>query len=292
VLAKALSSPALDDGTAVRALLALVFSRSGETRELAFRFDKAAADFEEAVELADGANDKLAGQIRFRRVRALLSLGRFASDNAALQSAADEAASLAKALAENKSDLLGLRALALHTLAYRSGDKAELEQAVAVYRAAVDAAPRHQDPARRASAMNSLGQALTDLAEQDADQNRYREAIDAFRAALEETTRKERPVDWAQIMLKRGTALLHLGMLEDDAESLARSVDSYKAALETLDDDMASLEQSAVLNEDALRLFDINDNRGWWLDAKIRLAHALAKVGYKRSDPAMLRKSA
>lgn len=225
-------SPKTPEGKKGRAALALVFARAGETHELAFLFDKATADFEEAAALADGADDKLAADIRFRQVRTLVSLGTFVGDNAALQGAADKAAALAKTLPARKSELLTLRAFALLTLASRSGDKAQLDQAVSVYKAAVDAAPKAKDPARWASAMNGLGLALTDLAERDADGKRYHEAIDAFGKALEETPRQDHPVEWAETTANLGNALQGLGVLEDGTESLARSVDAYEAALE------------------------------------------------------------
>ncbi|MGE3306581.1 MAG: caspase family protein [Rhizobiaceae bacterium] len=305
-------------GAGRRSELALVFARSAETYELSFAFDRAAADFAEAAAMADGVDAPLAGQLRLREVKALIGLGTHAGDNAALARAASHAEALVQSLPERRSELLTLRAFALLTLASRSGDHAQLDESVSLYRAAVEAAPREQDAAAWASAMNGYGLALTDLAERDADAARYREAVIAFEAALDATPRKDRPVEWAQTTANLGNALQGLGTAEDGSDSLIGSVAAYRAALEertrarspidwaglqnnlgaalsllgAREDGTARLEESLAAHRAALEIFTRERLPYAWAGTMFNLAATQSEIGGKQTGTKALEESA
>lgn len=231
-----------------RAQLALVFARSGETYELAFAFGKAAEDFAEAARMADKADAKLVGKLRFREVKALVSLGTYAGDNDALRRAIDSAGKADKVSPDHKAELLNLRAFALLTLSSRSGDGGELDQAVSIYRAAIEATPHKKSPAEWAMNMNGLGLALTDLAERETGTAHYAEAIKAFEDALEVTTRAKQPVEWAQTTANLGNALQGLGTREDGTENLEKAVKAYRASLEERTRERSPLDWAGMQN--------------------------------------------
>jgi uncharacterized caspase-like protein len=314
--ARQLLDTAPDDGR--RRQLALVFARSGETYELSFLFGKAAADFAEAARAAGKADPELADGLALREVEALVNLGTYAGDNAALRNAAGKADALAKGWPARRSELLGLRGFALLTLASRSGDKADLDAAVAVYRAAVEAAPREQDAAAWASATDGLGLALTDLAERDADAARYREAVDAFQAALSATPRETAPVQWAQTTANLANALQGLGALGDGTDDLARAVAAYRAALQertrarspldwaglqnnlgaalsllgAREDGMAHLQEALAAHRAALEVFTRERMPAIWAATMFDLAAAQVEIGRKQAGNAALDEAA
>jgi tetratricopeptide (TPR) repeat protein len=72
----------------------------------------------------------------------------------------------------------------LQTIAENKNDPARLEEAVAVYREALNEWTRDADPETWAELQNDLGTALAHLAEQESGTARLEEAIGAFRAAL------------------------------------------------------------------------------------------------------------
>jgi len=296
--------------------LAPVFARSAETYELAFAFDRAAADFDAAADMA--GDTASAGRLRLRAVQALIAKGTHAGDNAALEDAARRAEALVDAMPGRRSELLGLRAFALLTLAGRSGDPTGLEQAVELYRSAVDAAPRAEDPALWASAMNGYGLALTDLAERDGDSARYREAIEAFRSALSETPREKSPVEWAQTSANLGNALQGLGAAEDGTASLSDAVVAYRAALEVrsrerspvdwagLQNNLGAalsvlgareagtdrLEESLAAHRAALEVFTRERLPTAWAGTMFNLAAAQSELGRKQTGTSGLEQAA
>jgi len=72
----------------------------------------------------------------------------------------------------------------LQTAAEKRNDPARLDEAVAVYREALNEWTRDADPETWAGLQNDLGTTLVRLAEQESGTARLEEAIDAFRAAL------------------------------------------------------------------------------------------------------------
>ena len=274
----------------MRAELALVFARSGETWELAFAFDKAAADFGEAAHMAERSDAALAAELRFLEVKALVDFGTHAGHNAALRRAAESAGTLAEnAPAERRPALLSLRALALLTLASRSGNAAELDEAVSIYRAAVDATSQEKSPADWAAGMDSLGIALTDLAERETGTARYREAIETFSAALDKTPRETQPIQWAQTTANLGNALLGLGLREDGTENLARAVDAYRASLEERTRERSPLDWAGMQNNlgAALSLLGAREKGAERLTESLAAHRAALEIFTRERLPAM-----
>jgi tetratricopeptide (TPR) repeat protein len=121
---------------------------------------------------------------------------------------------------------------ALDVLGEQSGRKEPLEEAVAVYKAALEERTRERVPLKWASTQNNLGTALTALGERESGTQRLKEAVAAYKTALEERTRERVPLDWAMTQNNLGAALTALGEQSGRKEPLEEAVAVYKAALE------------------------------------------------------------
>jgi tetratricopeptide (TPR) repeat protein len=121
---------------------------------------------------------------------------------------------------------------ALWRLGEREAETARLEEAVAVYRAALEEHTRDRVPLEWARTQNNLGNALSVLGEREAVTARLEEAVAAYRAALEERTRERVPLAWATTQNNLGSALRALGEREDGTARLEEAVAAYRAALE------------------------------------------------------------
>lgn len=261
-------------GIKQRAQLALVFAGSGEIYRLAFAFDKSAADFAEGARIAREAADQadaaklperrdyrgLSLQLNYTELLALIDLGYYSGDSDALRRAADRAGAMADSWpadarvyvnslpADGHARIMRFRASILLTLSERSGDAADLNEAIAIYRAAIAATPRGENPAEWARGMDGLGVALTDLAERESGTGRYHEAIATLQAALEERPRATKPLTWAETTTNLGNALQGLGTREEGTATLANAVDTYRSVLEVHARDRSPLEWATGQN--------------------------------------------
>ncbi len=147
-----------------------------------------------------------------------IELARFALDRAS--DAAERGAAL--------NDL----GTALAMLGERESGTARLEEAVAVYRAALEERTRDGAPLDWARTQMRLGNALATLGERESGTARLEEAVAAYRAALEEWTRERVPLDWARTQMNLGAALRALGERESGTARLEEAVAAYRAALE------------------------------------------------------------
>ena len=121
---------------------------------------------------------------------------------------------------------------ALSRLGERESGTAQLEEAVAAYRAALEEKTRERVPLDWAATQNNLGNALSTLGERESGTARLEEAVAAYRAALEEWTRERVPLDWAGTQNNLGNALWTLGERESGTARLEEAVAAYRAALE------------------------------------------------------------
>src|SRR6516164_905832 len=121
--------------------------------------------------------------------------------------------------------------LALWRLGQRESGTAQLEEAVAAYRAALEERTRERVPLDWAMTQNNLGNALLRLGERESSTARLEEAVSAYRAALQEYTRERVPLDWAATQNNLGTALATLGERESGTARLEEAVAAYRAAL-------------------------------------------------------------
>ena len=121
---------------------------------------------------------------------------------------------------------------ALWTLGERESGTARLEEAVAVYRAALQKLARARVPLDWATTQNNLGNALSTLGERESGTARLEEAVAAYRAALREWTRERVPLQWAATQNNLGNALRSLGERESGTARLEEAVAAFCAALQ------------------------------------------------------------
>src|SRR5262249_18311024 len=110
--------------------------------------------------------------------------------------------------------------LALWVLGERESGTARLEEAVDIFRAALNERTRERAPLEWAMTQNNLGNALRALGVRESGTARLKEAVSAFRDALEERTRERGPLDWAVTQNNLGTALQALGVRENGTARL------------------------------------------------------------------------
>ncbi len=133
--------------------------------------------------------------------------------------------------------------IAYQTLGERESGTARLEQAVAVYRAALEEWTRDRVPLNWAATQNNLGNALQTLGARESGTVRLEQAVAAYRAALEERTREGAPLDWAYS---------HHGMAHAKETLFDRT--SEAAVLREAIDDMEKAREVYELGGDSYRL--------------------------------------
>ncbi|WP_336490676.1 tetratricopeptide repeat protein [Methylobacterium nigriterrae] len=156
---------------------------------------------------------------------------------------------------------------ALATLGGWESSTTRLEEAVAVFRAALEEQTRKRSPLSWATIQTNLGGALQVLGERESDPARLKEAVAAFRAALEEQTRKRSPLEWARTQHNLGGALVRQGERENDTAHLEEAVAAFRAALEERTREQVPLD---------------------WAGTQMNLGAALAALGGRESSTAHL----
>jgi tetratricopeptide (TPR) repeat protein len=156
---------------------------------------------------------------------------------------------------------------ALQTIGRWDRGTAQLEEAAAAHRTALEELTRERAPFAWATAQNNLGNALMRLGERESGTAHLEEAVRAYRAALEELTRERVPLDWAMTQNNLGNALLRLGERESGTAGLKEAVVAYRAALEEYRRDVSPLEWAIIQNN---------------------LGNVLARLGARESSPPQL----
>ncbi|WP_417701983.1 tetratricopeptide repeat protein [Pseudophaeobacter sp.] len=131
--------------------------------------------------------------------------------------------------------------VALQKLGARESGTARLEEAVSVYRAALEELSRDRVSLGWATAQMNLGATLATLGERERSTARLEESVIASRAALEELPRDRVPIEWATAQMNLGNALRSLGEQERGTARLDEAVSAYRAALEELTRDRVPL---------------------------------------------------
>ena len=121
---------------------------------------------------------------------------------------------------------------ALGTLGERESGTERLEQAVEVYRGALEVYTRERVPLDWAATQNNLGTALQVLGKRESGTERLEEAVEVYRGALEVYTRESVPLVWAMTQNNLGNALAILGERESGTERLEQAMQAYRTALE------------------------------------------------------------
>jgi tetratricopeptide (TPR) repeat protein len=111
---------------------------------------------------------------------------------------------------------------ALQMLGQREARTERLEEAVAVYRAALEERTRDRVPLDWAATQYNLGNALQMLGQRETRTKLLEEAVAAYRLALEEWTRERVPLQWAMTQYNLGSALRSLGERESGTGCLKR----------------------------------------------------------------------
>ena len=107
-------------------------------------------------------------------------------------------------------------------LGERESGTAQLTEAVAAYRAALEEYTRERVPLDWATTQNNLGLALETLGERESGTAQLDQAVAAYHAALEERTRDRVPLEWAVTQNNLGNALARLGEREGGTAQLSR----------------------------------------------------------------------
>lgn len=157
---------------------------------------------------------------------------------------------------ERGSALIDL-GVSLQTLGARESATAQLEDAVAAYRAALEECTRERVPLGWAMTQNNLGNALWTLGERESGTARLEEAVATYRAALEERTRERVPLDWAMTQNNLGNALRSLGARESRTARLEEAVAAFRAALEERTRDRVPLDWAVTQNNLGTALFTL-----------------------------------
>jgi tetratricopeptide (TPR) repeat protein len=121
---------------------------------------------------------------------------------------------------------------ALGTLGAREGGTARLEQAITVFRNALQERTRERVPLDWAGTQNNLGNALQILGARESGTARLEQAVTAFRDALQESTRERVPLQWAVTQNNLGYALSTPGQRETRTARLKEAVAAYREALQ------------------------------------------------------------
>ena len=141
--------------------------------------------------------------------------------------------------------VLGILLLGLGEL---NGGTEYPEQAVSVFRAALEELSREQAPLEWASIQYYLGTALSVLGEREGGAVRLEEAVEAHRTVLEAFTRERAPLQWAMTQNNLGSALQQLGEREGDTVRLEEAVEAYRSALEEFTRERSPLQWASKQN--------------------------------------------
>lgn len=121
---------------------------------------------------------------------------------------------------------------ALVSLGDRQLGTALLEEAVEVFRTALEQNNRVETPLRWALNQLNIGVALRALGRRELDSGKLEEAITAYRAALEELTREDFPIEWARAKMNLGNLLQTIGTREAGKARLEEAVSAHREALQ------------------------------------------------------------
>ena len=137
---------------------------------------------------------------------------------------------------------------ALATLGARASGTARLNEAVAVFRVALQELPRPHVPLWWAATQDNLGNVLATLGARESSTARLYEAVAAYREALQERTPARVPIDWAKTQNNLGTALRALGERESGTARLDEAIAAFRASLQELPRAHAPLRWAATQN--------------------------------------------
>ena len=239
-----------------------VFASSAETYALAYDYARAAEDFSQAFAQVERWDARLALRYKLSEAKALVDMGFFRADEAALDRAL-AAYATAAALAppevdpEGWADTQGGMAMSLWSRGERRAGTEEMERAVDILRAAIDAEALRDLPAKRAQLQSDLALVLMSLGDRKAGTETLEEAATAARAALELRTREVAPMEWARLKNHLGSTLFSIGQRERHRDRLEEAVAAFRDALSVWTPQSAPMDWANAQNNLALTLGEL-----------------------------------
>jgi tetratricopeptide (TPR) repeat protein/pimeloyl-ACP methyl ester carboxylesterase len=207
--------------------------------------------------------------------------------------------------------------VALTALGERENRLVRLDEAVNVYRAALQQCTRERVPLKWALVQNNLGATLQMLGERENGTERFEESVEASRAALQERTREYTPLDWAITQNNLGNSLRSIGDRGNGTAQLEEAAEAYRAALQkcTREDapqqwaiiqnnlgaalstlgerknSMAPVEQAIEVYREVLQECTQDRVPLRWAMTQNNLANALSTLGERESGTARLKQA-
>lgn len=241
---------------------ASVFASSAETYALAYDYARAAEDFSQAFAQVERWDARLALRYKLSEAKALVDMGFFRADEAALDRAL-AAYATAAALAppevdpEGWADTQGGMAMSLWSRGERRSGTEEMERAASILRAAIAADALRALPAKRAQLQSDLALVLMSLGDRSAGTETLEEAAAAARAALEIHTRDVAPMEWARLKNHLGSTLFSVGQRERHRDRLEEAVVAFREALTVWTPQTAPMDWANAQNNLALTLGEL-----------------------------------
>ncbi len=158
---------------------------------------------------------------------------------------------------------------ALTDIAKIRGIDPAYQEGIAAYALALEGFPRDKVPLNWATVQNNIGASYSSLGrirKGQAAADTYHQSVDAYQLCLLERTKDRDPRMWALTEYNLGLVLTDLAALEDGTDALQQAVDAFTAALEVYDD-TGSVD---------------------WADAQDGLGWALAQLGHRSGDSALV----
>jgi uncharacterized caspase-like protein len=281
-----------DDIRARRIEHAEVFAASAETYALAYDHARAAEDFARAFAQVERWDGRLALRYKLAEAKALVDMGFFRADEAALDRAL-EAYAAAAALAppgsdpQGWADTQGGMAMSLWSRGERSAGTADLERAADILRAAIDAEALRPLPAKRALLQSDLALVLMSLGDRSAGTETLDEAATAARAALRIRTREAAPMEWARLNNNLGSTLFAIGQRERHRDRLEEAAAAYRDALSVWTPQNAPMDWANAQNNLALTLGELGtrDPDSARLSEAVTLLDAIFEVRSRAAAP-------
>ena len=239
-----------------------VFASSAETYALTYNYARAAEDFSQAFAQVERWDARLALRYKLSEAKALVDMGFFRADETALDRAL-AAYATAAALAppevdpEGWADTQGGMAMSLWSRGERRSGTEEMERAVDILRAAIDAEAVRALPAKRAQLQSDLALVLMSLGDRKAGTETLEEAAAAARAALEVRTRAVAPMEWARLKNHLGSTLFSIGQRERHRDRLEEAVAAFRDALSVWTPQSAPMDWANAQNNLALTLGEL-----------------------------------
>jgi uncharacterized caspase-like protein len=223
------------DLKAKRTEFAAVFADSGETYALAYDNARAAEDFAKAYEQVARWDEELALGYKLKEARALSDLGFYKADDEANRRAI-EAYRVAASLAPPDKNPAGWAnsqsglAMAIWATGERAAGMAELDEAVAILKAAIGSPALK--PEQTAQLEADLSLVLMTIGMREPGTERLQESAGYAQKALAVKTREAAPDEWARLQNHLGSALFMQGIREQSLDRVEQSVTAFQAALE------------------------------------------------------------